>query len=397
MKVILIRYGELTLKGKNRKQFERQLFNNVQKQLSDFDLMFRKDHNRIYLEIKDISQYEDIKAILKIIPGIHSFSIADVTTHEMEDIKAVALANFDKSRPVFKIETKRSHKLFPMTSQEVSRAVGAHVLINNNGLEGMRVDVRNPDQLLQVEIQKDRAFVFHTTERAMGGLPIGTAGRGLVLLSGGIDSPVAAVEAMKRGLKIDCIHFSSPPYTNEQSLQKVKDLAKVLQKYDRDIKLYNAHFTEVQVAIHDHCADKYEVTILRRMMLRQASLLAKKIKATVLVTGESLGQVASQTIASMSVTNQTVDDLIIRPLITMDKLQIIELAKEIGTYEISILPFEDCCVVFLPKNPSTNPKLDEVVKEEERFDFMPMIEATHLDKDNYESLHEKSRLIDDLI
>ncbi len=142
---------------------------------------------------------------------------------------------------------------------------------------------------------------------------------------------------------------------------------------------------------------EYEVTILRRMMLRQASLLAKKIKATVLVTGESLGQVASQTIASMSVTNQTVDDLIIRPLITMDKLQIIELAKEIGTYEISILPFEDCCVVFLPKNPSTNPKLDEVVKEEERFDFMPMIEATHLDKDNYESLHEKSRLIDDLI
>ncbi len=397
MKVILIRYGELTLKGKNRKQFERQLFNNVQKQLSDFDLVFRKDHNRIYLEIKDISQYEEIKAILKIIPGIHSFSIAEVTTHDMDDIKAVALANFDKTRPVFKIETKRSYKLFPMTSQEVSRAVGAHVLINNNGLEGMRVDVRNPDQLLQVEIQKDRAFVFHTTERAMGGLPIGTAGRGLVLLSGGIDSPVAAVEAMKRGLKIDCIHFSSPPYTNEQSLQKVKDLAKVLQKYDRDIKLYNAHFTEVQVAIHDHCADKYEVTILRRMMLRQASLLAKKIKATVLVTGESLGQVASQTITSMSVTNQTVDDLIIRPLITMDKLQIIEIAKEIGTYEISILPFEDCCVVFLPKNPSTSPKLDEVIKEEERFDFMPMIEATHLDKDNYSSLHEKARLIDDLI
>ncbi len=397
MKVILIRYGELTLKGKNRKQFERQLFNNVQKQLSDFDLVYRKDHNRIYLEISDMDQYDEIKTILKIIPGIHSFSVADVTTHDMEDIKAVALANFDRTRPVFKIETKRSYKLFPMTSQEVSRAVGAHVLINNNGLEGMRVDVRNPEQLLQVEIQKDKSFIFHTTERAMGGLPIGTAGRGLVLLSGGIDSPVAAVEAMKRGLKIDCIHFSSPPYTNEQSLQKVKDLAKVLQRYDKDIKLYNAHFTEIQVAIHDHCADKYEVTILRRMMLRQASLLAKKIKATVLVTGESLGQVASQTIASMSVTNQTVDDLIIRPLITMDKLQIIDIAKQIGTYEISILPFEDCCVVFLPKNPSANPKLDEVIKEEERFEFRSMIEQTHLEKDNYESLHPKARLIDDLI
>lgn len=397
MKVILIRYGELTLKGKNRKQFERQLFNNVQKQLSDFDLVFRKDHNRIYLEIKEISQYEDIKAILKIIPGIHSFSIADVTTHDLEDIKAVALANFDRNNPVFKVETKRSYKQFPMTSQEVSRAVGAHILINNNGLDKMRVDVRNPEQLLQVEIQQNRAFVFHTTERAMGGLPIGTAGKGLVLLSGGIDSPVAAVEAMKRGLKIDCIHFSSPPYTNEQSLQKVKDLAKVLQKYDKDIKLYNAHFTEIQVAIHDHCADKYEVTILRRMMLRQASLLAKKLKATVLVTGESLGQVASQTISSMNVTNQTVDNLIIRPLITMDKLQIIELAKKIGTYEISILPFEDCCVVFLPKNPSTNPKLDEVIKEEERFDYMSMINQTQLTKDNYKSLQKKKRLIDDLI
>lgn len=397
MKVILIRYGELTLKGKNRKQFERQLFNNVQKQLSNFDLVFRKDHNRIYLEIKEISQYENIKAILKIIPGIHSFSIADVTTHDLEDIKAVALANFDRNNPVFKVETKRSYKQFPMTSQEVSRAVGAHILINNNGLDKMRVDVRNPEQLLQVEIQQNRAFVFHTTERAMGGLPIGTAGKGLVLLSGGIDSPVAAVEAMKRGLKIDCIHFSSPPYTNEQSLQKVKDLAKVLQKYDKDIKLYNAHFTEIQVAIHDHCADKYEVTILRRMMLRQASLLAKKLKATVLVTGESLGQVASQTISSMNVTNQTVDNLIIRPLITMDKLQIIELAKKIGTYEISILPFEDCCVVFLPKNPSTNPKLDEVIKEEERFDYMSMINETQLTKDNYKSLQKKKRLIDDLI
>ncbi len=397
MKVILIRYGELTLKGKNRKQFERMLFNNVQKQLADFEIKYTKDRNRIYLTIEDESQYEGIKEILKIIPGIHSFSIADVTTHDIEDIKAVALSNFDVKNPVFKVETKRSYKMYPMTSPEVSKAVGAHILINNNGLDGMRVDVRNPEQKILVEIQNDKAFVFHTTERAMGGLPIGTAGRGLVLLSGGIDSPVAAVEAMKRGLKIDCIHFSSPPYTNEDSLQKVKDLAKVLQKYDRDIKLYNAHFTDIQLAIHQNCAPKYEVTILRRMMLRQASMLAKKIKASVLVTGESLGQVASQTIASMSVTNETVEDLILRPLITMDKLQIIELAKQIGTYDISILPFEDCCVIFLPKNPSTNPKLDEVKVEENRIEFMEMLENTLLEKDTYKSLNEAKTIIEDLI
>ncbi len=397
MKIILIRYGELTLKGKNRKQFERTLYNNIQKQLSDFELKYRKDHNRIYIEINDVDKYPEIKTILKKIPGIHSFSIADVTTHDLEDIKRVALANFDTTKPVFKVEAKRSNKLFPLKSPELARVVGGHILINNDGLNGMRVDMKNPQQLIKVEIQNDYSYVFHTNETAMGGLPIGTAGRGLVLLSGGIDSPVAAVEAMKRGLKIDCIHFSSPPYTNEQSLQKVKDLAKVLQTYDKDIKLYNAHFTDIQLAIHQNCAPKYEVTILRRMMLRQASKLAKQIKAQVLITGESLGQVASQTIASMNVTNQTVPDLILRPLITMDKLQIIELAKNIGTYELSILPFEDCCVVFLPKNPSTNPKLDEVIVEEDKFEYQEMISATQIELDTYKSLHNEEMLIETLI
>lgn len=397
MKVILIRYGELTLKGKNRKQFERTLYNNIQKQLDGFDLKFKKDHNRIYLTIENEETYGEIRTILKRIPGIHSFSIADVCEKELDAIKAVALENFDKTNPVFKVETKRSDKRYPMTSQEVSRAVGAHILVNNNGLEGMKVDVRNPKQLVRIEIQNDQAYVFHTTERAMGGLPIGTAGRGVVLLSGGIDSPVAAVEAMKRGLKIDCMHFSSPPYTNEQALQKVKDLTKVLHQYDRDIKLYNANFSDIQLAIHRECDDKYEVTILRRMMLRQASKLARKTKAKVLVTGESLGQVASQTIASMSVTNQTVDDLIIRPLITMDKLQIIEIAKNIGTYDISILPYEDCCVIFLPKNPSTNPKLDEVIHEENKIDYKTMIEETDVTVDKYADLHESERLIDKFI
>ncbi len=397
MKIILIRYGELTLKGRNRKQFERALYNNVRKQLSDFNLKFRKDHNRIYIEVENVEEYEDISIVLKRIPGIHSFSIADVATHDLEDIKRVALANFDKNNPVFKVEAKRSNKLFPLKSPELARAVGAHILINNDGLEGMRVDLQKPKQLLKIEIQNDLSYVYHTTEKAMGGLPIGSSGRGLVLLSGGIDSPVAAVEAMKRGLKIDCIHFSSPPYTNEQSLQKVKDLAKVLQMYDKDIKLYNAHFTDIQLAIHQNCASKYEVTILRRMMLRQASLLAKKIKAGVLITGESLGQVASQTIASMNVTNQTVDDLILRPLITMDKSQIIENAQNIGTYEISILPFEDCCVVFLPKNPSTNPKLPEVIYEENRIEYEEMIEQTKLERDTYSTLHQEDMLIDTLI
>ena len=393
MKVILIRYGELTLKGKNRKEFERILYNNIKKQLSDFDLKFSKDRNRIYIELDD-GVFNDTIDILKIIPGISSFSLADICENDIDEICNLAVSTFDITTPIFKVETKRSNKLFHMTSPEVSRIVGGALLKN---VQGLKVDVNNPQKIVTIEIQKDKSFVIHTTVRGMGGLPIGSSGRAMVLLSGGIDSPVAAVEAMKRGLKISCIHFSSPPYTNEKSLDKVKQLTSVLHKYDNDIKLYDVKFTEIQLAIHQNCFDKLEVTILRRMMLRAASRAARKVKAKVLITGEALGQVASQTITSMHVTDQTVDDLILRPLIMMDKSDIIEIARRIGTYEISILPYEDCCVVFLPKAPAISPKLSEVITEEAKINFDEMLDQTEINMYDYDLLNNKEKIINKYI
>lgn len=397
MKVILIRYGELTLKGKNRKEFERQLFNNIKRQLEDYELKYKKDRNRIYLYIEEVSYFEEIKGILKIIPGIHSFSIADVCENDIEAIKSLALDVFDKTTPEFKIETKRSNKSFELKSFEVSKIVGAHILINNNGLEGMKVNVKTPKQTLYIEIQNEKSFVFHKTVKGMGGLPIGSSGRGVVLLSGGIDSPVAAIMAMKRGVKITCLHFSSPPYTNEESLQKVKDLVKVLHKFDKDIKFFDANFSNIQLAIHQECTDKYEVTILRRMMLKYADVLCKRLKTNLIITGESLGQVASQTISGMYVSDNATTNLILRPLITYDKSEIVEYAKLYGTYEISILPFEDCCVIFLPKNPATKPKLADVLVEEQKFDYQMYLDQVEYKRYTYSDLNEQNKLIDTLI
>jgi thiamine biosynthesis protein ThiI len=203
--------------------------------------------------------------------------------------------------------------------------------------------------------------------------------------------------AMKRGLKINCIHFSSPPYTNDQALQKVVDLLSVLHEYDRDIKLFNVNFTDLQLAIHQNCVDKYEVTILRRMMLKQAEMVASRIKASVLVTGESLGQVASQTIEGMNVSDVATKMLILRPLITMDKLEIIEIARTIGTYDISVLPFEDCCVIFLPKNPATSPKLDFVENEEKKIDFVKYLNENDIEIITYDIIRNRNTIIDSLI
>ncbi len=397
MKVILIRFGELTLKGKNRKECERVLYNNIQKQLSDFELTFHKDRNRIYINIRKVEYFEEIKGIIKKIPGIHSFSIADVCEPNIETIKEVAINNFNIDMPCFKVNTKRSDKTFPLLSQEVSRIVGGAILFANDGLKGMRVDVKNPEQEINIEIQKNSAYVFHQKILGMGGLPIGTAGKSIVLLSGGIDSPVAAIMAMKRGLKITCLHFSSPPYTKQESLQKVFDLVKILQTFDKDIKLIDCNFSEIQLAIHQECQDRYEVTILRRMMLRQASRACYKMRSRVIITGESLGQVASQTIDGMFVTDNTVPNLILRPLITMDKLEIIKLAEKYKTYEISILPYEDCCVIFLPKNPATSPKLEIIEAEEEKIDFKKLIENSPIKIYKYNDLHQTNSILDELM
>lgn len=397
MKVILVRYGELTLKGKNRKEFERILFNNMNRQLADFKLIIRKDRNRMYIEITDTSRYDEIEAILKVIPGISSFSIADVTDLDIDNIKALALSKFDDSKPVFKVETKRSNKNFYLTSQETSKEVGGFICFNKDGLEGLRVDVRNPQQKIIIELHVKNAYVFHSQIRGMGGLPIGSSGRAVVLLSGGIDSPVAAILAMKRGLKITCVHFSSPPYTNDQAFGKVKSLMQQLHKLDRDIKLHDVNFSDLQLKINQECDPRFSVTILRRMMYKMAAKVAHFSKARVLVTGESLGQVASQTIGSMTVTDQAVENLIIRPCITMDKNEIIDVAKKYNTFEISILPFDDCCVIFLPPNPSTNPKLHDVLRNEEKFDYEEFLTKSAITTYNYDIINNDNKIINEYL
>lgn len=392
MKIILIRFGELTLKGKNRKEFERILYNNIKTQLNDFEIKFEKDRNRVYLILEN--NFDEVFEILKLIPGIHSFSIADKAELDMADIKKVALKNFDDNLPCFKVEAKRSNKNFEVQSPDIARQVGGFLLVNKDGLAGLRVDVRKPEQTIYVEIQKESAYVFHKTVYGMGGLPIGTAGKGIVLLSGGIDSPVAAIMAMKRGLKIDCVHFSSPPYTNDDALQKVKDLMKVLHKFDKTIKLHNVDCANLQVNISTNCDQRYMVTILRRMMMK---IVKQKFRARVIITGESLGQVASQTIESMTVTDNAVDTLVLRPLITMDKLEIMDIAKKYNTLDISTRPFDDCCVLFVPKNPVTQPKLKNVLIEEEKFDYNTLLEEIKYDTYKYEVENKEDELINEYI
>ncbi len=374
MHYILIRYGELTLKGKNRNVFERQLLKNIKSQLKQYKLKIHKDRNRIYIEEVPSKDVDNIKKCLKLVPGIHSFAIAKICSNDLDTIKKVALEQFDPTNPEFKVVVKRIWKGYDLVSNEIERQVGAHILIHNDGLEGMKVKIKNPNQQVKIEIHEESAYVFAKHEPGMGGLPIGTAGRAILLLSGGIDSPVAAIEAMKRGLRIDCFHFSSPPYTNEQAFEKVKDLVKVLHTYDKSIKLYNFHVADLQIELSKKCKDSLQVILLRRMMMRICDMWMDELGATAIVTGENLAQVASQTLANMDIVNSTVSRLILRPLVTYDKNQIIEYAKKYNTYDISIRPFDDCCVLFLPKSPATNAKLAVVVEEESKLMYNKIVQ-----------------------
>lgn len=393
MYYILVRYGELTLKGKNRNVFERQLLKNIKSQLKEFGLTIHKDRNRIYIDEVDSSIVEAVRERLKLIPGIHSFAVAKVCDNDLDTIKDVALAQYDTNHPEFKVVVKRIWKGYHLLSNDVERQVGAHILIHNDGLEGMKVRIKNPDQEVKIEIHEDKAYVFAKHEQGMGGLPIGTAGRAVVLLSGGIDSPVAAIEAMKRGLRVDCFHFSSPPYTNVQAFEKVKDLTRELQKYDKSIKLYDFHVADLQIALNRNCKDSLQVVLLRRMMMRICDKFMDELGAGAIVTGENIAQVASQTLGNMTIVNSTVDRLILRPLLTYDKFQIIDLAKKYNTYEISIRPFDDCCVLFLPKSPATNAKLSKVIHEETLIDYEQMLNDINYDTFDYRDLHTEESVL----
>lgn len=368
---IVVRYGELSTKGKNRKDFTKALTNNIKKRLRAYlGLTYRTLHDGLYIELND-ENYELIKEDLKQVFGYAYFSGAILVERDIEEIKKTALElTKKKDYKTFKMVSKRSDKSFPLRSDEINRQVAGHVLRNSD----LKVDVRNPDLKIYVVINQDNAVIMDEKIRGIGGYPTGVNGRAMLMMSGGIDSPVAGYLTMKRGLKIECIHFASEPYTSAQAKEKVFDLARQLSVYQGDIIIHVIPFTELQLAIYKHANESYAITIMRRMMYRIADRICKARKINLITNGESVGQVASQTPESISVIAKVCDTLILRPMCMMDKIESIEMAKKIGTYETSILPYEDCCTIFDPKNPVTKPKEKECLFYESKFDYESLIE-----------------------
>ncbi len=347
---IVVRYGELSTKGKNRKDFTKALTNNIKKRLRAYPgLSYRTLHDGLYIELNG-ENYELIKEDLKQVFGYAYFSGAILVDRDIEEIKKTALElTKKKDYKTFKMVSKRSDKSFPLRSDEINRQVAGYVLRNSD----LKVDVHNPDLKIYVVINQDNAVIMDEKIRGIGGYPTGVNGRAMLMMSGGIDSPVAGYLTMKRGLKIECIHFASEPYTSAQAKEKVFELARQLSVYQGDIIIHVIPFTELQLAIYKHANESYAITIMRRMMYRIADRICKARKINLITNGESVGQVASQTPESISVIAKVCDTLILRPMCMMDKIESIEMAKKIGTYETSILPYEDCCTIFDPKNPVT--------------------------------------------
>ena len=372
-KVIIIRYSELYLKGKNRGFFERALENNLIRALKDIPHELIKNSGRYLIQNFYEEDADLIIEKVKKVFGVHTISLAYETASDLDSIfEAVKLQA--RTSGTFKIESHRGDKKYPMTSVEISKEIGGRLLAYAKG--ALSVDVHTPSFTIRVDIRENgKALVFGEFIEAVNGMPVGTAGKGVLLLSGGIDSPVAGYMMAKRGMKIDCLHFHSYPYTNMQAKEKVVDLAKILSEYTCGTRLCTVSVTHIQEEIHEKCKPELMITLLRRFMYRIAERHALRIGATCLITGESLGQVASQTIEGITSSNSVVETLpVLRPLIGFDKNEIIEKSVKMGAYETSILPFEDCCTVFLPDFPAIRPKLSEILKEEAKLDVEGLIE-----------------------
>ncbi len=369
---ILIRFGEIFLKGKNYLFFENTLFKNIQRRLRKFELKIDRIYGRFLISNFDKNNKEEIIDILRTIFGIVSISVAYEVDTNIETICEVC-SSLKINKNTFKVETNRADKNFPLKSFELSTKIGGLILEKNPNL---KVDVHSPEQILNIDIrQNGKTYIFYDKINCLGGMPVGTAGKGMLLLSGGIDSPVAGFMMAKRGLKLDAIHFFSYPYTSEQAKQKVIDLANIIKKYTGDIRLFMVPFTKIQEEIHKNCDSIYMVTIVRRFMMEIAEIVAKQQNCGAIITGENLGQVASQTVEGITSTNKMAQDLpIFRPLIGFDKIDICDIAEKIGTYETSILPYEDCCSVFLPKKPATHPKFDKVIMNEKLLNRKSLID-----------------------
>jgi len=371
-KIILIKYGELTTKKANRNLFINILHNNIKDTLKDYDIKIVKNRVRMFIEVMNDIEFEEITNKLQKIFGIHGIVIAYEVDNNVDTIKDNVLKIVkDINFKTFKVETKRSNKNFPYTSMEFNNIIGGLLLKN---MENISVDVHNPEYTLRIEIRENKTYIYGSEFKGAGGYPVGVAGKGMLMLSGGIDSPVAGYLAMKRGIKLECIYFESPPHTSVMAKNKVKQLVEKLSIYQADIKLHVVNFTEMQEAIYKNINPDYMITIMRRMMYRISEKLMKKRKCLVLVNGESVGQVASQTLHSMSVINNVTNIPVIRPVACLDKLEIIDIAKKIDTYETSILPYEDCCTIFLPKHPVINPRLESCIDYEKNFNYVELID-----------------------
>ncbi len=369
---IIIRFGELYTKGKNKKDFVNRLFYNMKNNLDNEGIKFIKAHDHIYLELEENVDKENLISQLKNISGIYSFSLANKITATEENIIESSfklLMNASKQN-TFKVYTRRIDKTFPINSDSINRLVASKILKNSH----YKVDVHQPDYLLSIEIRPHFAYIFLETIKGLGGYPSNTMGGALMLISGGIDSPVAASLLLKRGVHLEYLHFASPPYTNVAVIDKAKDLLNVISSNQNHVYLHIVPFTKLQEEIYRHVDESYAITIMRRMMIRIACKVVKNRHLLAIATGESIGQVASQTLESMRVISSVADEVIIRPLATYDKVEVIKISKEINTYDISIRPYEDCCTIFTPKQPKTKPHLDKVLAFENKFDYASLLD-----------------------
>ena len=377
--MIMIHYGELSTKGNNRKAFISCLTHNVRCALKPYGASATGDRDHIYVHLEGAS-CEKVMARLKEVSGIQRLSIVHKCASEIEEIKkaALELAKGENAAKTFKIDVKRVDKRFPLDSYGVSCAVADCIL------DGTSLNLHQPDLRIKITLRPDATYISCHEELGLGGYPLGMIGKVTMLLSGGIDSPVAAYMLMRRGIRVECLHFASPPYTSLAVIDKLKDILAELNTYQPDIKLQILPFTKIQEAIYANVPEPYCITIMRRMMIRLAVEMAKRNGALAIATGESIGQVASQTLESIGVIEEVTNFPILRPLAVSDKVSIIDIAKELGTYEISIRPFEDCCTIFKPKNPKTKPKLDECLKAESKFDYETLLKEC---LDNVETIY----------
>lgn len=401
---LLVRYGELTLKGTNRKMFVNQLKDNVKRALiplSGYHVKGKRD--RMYIELSPEADINEIIQRLSKVYGIKSISPVIKIDKNEEKINqsAIQLSHDFEKGSTFKVDVKRVDKSFRLDTYELQRQVGGAILKENNNIT---VNVKNPDYEIKIEVRMDAIYIYEKVIAGAGGLPVGTGGKTLLMLSGGIDSPVAGIEVMKRGVTVEAIHFHSPPFTSEKSKDKVIELTRILAERVGPIKLHLVPFTEIQKQINKVVHPRYTMTSTRRMMMRISDKVVHQINANAIVNGENLGQVASQTLKSMYAINHVTATPVLRPLLTLDKEDIIKKAKELGTFETSIQPYEDCCTIFTPKNPVTEPDFDKVIKYESVFNFDEMIEnaveniETLTIDQNYKSAKEQSTdsLIKDL-